>query len=120
MRFHSSLFVVISLLSRANAFTSGIGKRTFITSLKSATMNEISAIESEALEKFFSREEIEGIGIKPAEGGVSNRMSFITVGDERYLLRIYNNGVSYRRSITKVQKLFFIVLILAKSLIHFV
>lgn len=50
----------------------------------------LTPLQSEALSKFFKNEIKE---IKPTSGGVSNYMSYITdANDEKYVLRIYNNG----------------------------
>ena len=59
-----------------------------------------SPLEFEALSKFFTKEQIQRLDIEPAEGGVSNRMSFVKIPEKgdgagekiKYLLRIYNNG----------------------------
>lgn len=98
MRISSAIFFTTSLLSTATAFTikSTASTRAFAMSplQQSATVTEISTLEKEALGNFFTSEQIEGIDIEPATGGVSNRMSYITVDGAKYLLRIYNNGVS--------------------------
>lgn len=99
------LFVALALLLRSSvAFTQhpalafcrssmASNSRLFL----SATATKASTLEAEALSQFFTPEQLDAIDIKPATGGVSNRMSYIDVpnGDgekTRYLLRIYNNG----------------------------
>lgn len=65
------------------------------TTGQTTTATTTTALQNEALAQFFPSERLNEqhrLLVEEASGGVSNRMSFVTIGGTRYLLRIYNNG----------------------------
>lgn len=107
----SSHRATLSLLTLSSSSSTTAGTESTVETKETMmeTTTSMSALEKEALQYFFTEEQINGIRMEHADGGVSNRMSFITVpmtassvdginhnNAIRYLLRIYNNGGNSR------------------------